>query len=133
MHDLVRTSFSTGNRAAWAGEAVGYGGAHKRHKESLPATCEQCGSAKNVHAALRRDTPLEFLKFSIEAGTFGLRYSTRVEDYRSLCIRCHRDHDLRTHCGHGHLFDAANTYTRPDNGKRTCRACQRRREAQRAA
>lgn len=34
----------------------------------------------------------------------------------------------RTHCPHGHLFDAENTYVRPDGG-RQCRACERARKA----
>lgn len=35
---------------------------------------------------------------------------------------------VKTHCDAGHLFDAANTYVRPD-GYRDCRACKRDRQA----
>lgn len=38
-----------------------------------------------------------------------------------------------THCRRGHLFDAANTYVRPDNGRRQCRACARERARTRRA
>ncbi len=38
-------------------------------------------------------------------------------------------HSRQTHCIHGHPFDAANTYLRP-NGKRDCRACRRRSKAE---
>jgi hypothetical protein len=40
----------------------------------------------------------------------------------------HKQHvalHLRTHCAHGHLFDAENTYARPDYPGRQCRACKR--------
>ena len=35
----------------------------------------------------------------------------------------------KTHCIHGHEFTDENTYLRPDNGKRQCRACTRERHA----
>lgn len=35
---------------------------------------------------------------------------------------------VKTHCDAGHLFDAANTYVRPD-GYRDCRACKASRQA----
>ncbi|MBA3688454.1 MAG: HNH endonuclease [Chloroflexi bacterium] len=38
----------------------------------------------------------------------------------------------QTHCIHGHAFTGANLYQRP-SGKRECRACGRRRDAQRRA
>lgn len=34
----------------------------------------------------------------------------------------------RTHCPRGHLFDRANTYVRPDNGRQQCRTCARERQ-----
>jgi|GEM_PF-1714746 len=37
----------------------------------------------------------------------------------------------QTHCLRGHPFDEANTYRRPDNDARQCRACSRLRNAQR--
>ena len=40
---------------------------------------------------------------------------------------------VKTHCDHGHEFDAANTYIRPDNGARMCRECKRIRDRARAA
>lgn len=33
-----------------------------------------------------------------------------------------------THCKRGHPFDETNTYLRPNDGKRACKACQRQRE-----
>lgn len=36
----------------------------------------------------------------------------------------------KTHCKHGHAFDEANTYIKK-TGKRDCRACHRRQEAER--
>lgn len=49
---------------------------------------------------------------------------TVAENKRRITLR-------RTHCKRGHPFDGANTYLRPDNGLRQCRACAkvRRREA----
>lgn len=40
---------------------------------------------------------------------------------RSDGITAH--YSRRTHCKHGHPFNTANTYIRPDNGTRVCRAC----------
>lgn len=37
------------------------------------------------------------------------------------------NHRSKTHCVHGHAFDGANTYIRPDTGQRVCRACWGRR------
>lgn len=34
-------------------------------------------------------------------------------------------HGTKTHCVHGHAFDAQNTYIRPDTGTRQCRSCSR--------
>lgn len=34
---------------------------------------------------------------------------------------------VKSHCIHGHEFDFSNTYIQPKTGKRTCRACSRRR------
>lgn len=39
----------------------------------------------------------------------------------------------KTHCKHGHRFDASNTYINPGSGARACRACLRRNAAERAA
>lgn len=39
-------------------------------------------------------------------------------------------HGSKTHCVRGHAFDQANTYIRPDNGTRQCRACSRDRDRQ---
>jgi hypothetical protein len=33
----------------------------------------------------------------------------------------------QTHCVHGHPFDEANTYLKPNNGTRVCRVCRNRR------
>lgn len=54
---------------------------------------------------------------------------TRSENVRrGLMARLSTDVDgLRTHCINGHPFNDENTYIRPDNGKRACRACKRER------
>ena len=52
-----------------------------------------------------------------------------------VAIACARSAELRralTHCKHGHPYDAANTYRRPD-GHRACKACLRRRLHERRA
>jgi integrase/recombinase XerD len=56
-----------------------------------------------------------------------------LENIQSLCRRCHMDVDgrlyqrppRRTHCKHGHEFNAENTYTNPTTGKRACKTCVR--------
>lgn len=48
---------------------------------------------------------------------------------RSVSVARRND---KTHCKHGHEFTPENTYTRPD-GKRSCRQCQRDREATKRA
>lgn len=39
--------------------------------------------------------------------------------------RSPRTFAAKTHCPHGHPYDGANTYVRPDNGGRQCRQCRR--------
>ena len=51
----------------------------------------------------------------------------------TLAENTRRAHGGRTHCKHGHEFTEANTYTWSKTGRRTCRACHRRHEAERRA
>ena len=47
----------------------------------------------------------------------------RVNVLRGVAGQANRD---KTHCAHGHPFDAVNTYVDPSTGKRSCRECRRR-------
>jgi hypothetical protein len=56
-----------------------------------------------------------------------LAYGTHSENTQDMirngkCVKLNQ-----THCVHGHLYDTANTYRRPD-GRRKCRTCNRERE-----
>lgn len=71
----------------WAGDAVGIGGAHKRHRAALPKQCERCGRTEGrLDAALREETPVERLLGSVRLRR---HYSVRTEDYMRLCRPCH--------------------------------------------
>lgn len=75
----------------WAGDEVGYGGAHKRHRAELPSRCEHCGATEGIlHAALRVDAPREHLLCFVRAR---LLYSPLTEDYIRLCPGCHVKYD----------------------------------------
>ena len=50
---------------------------------------------------------------------------TRVENIRPAAA-------VKTHCPAGHPYDEANTYVRPGTVHRTCKACSRQRDLQRA-
>lgn len=52
-----------------------------------------------------------------------LRYDSHEENVNDM-LHVHNTHVYKsaTHCIHGHQFDAANTYIRPD-GNRDCRQC----------
>jgi hypothetical protein len=50
---------------------------------------------------------------------------TRAENLRRGHVGGDRHNRMKTHCLHGHPFDASNTYLY--RGRRLCKACQRRR------
>lgn len=78
----------------WAGDAVGYGGAHKRHRALLPRRCESCGSTQGrLDAALRHETPLERLRGCVRRKRI---FSTATADYIRLCRSCHLRYDRNT-------------------------------------
>ncbi len=54
-----------------------------------------------------------------------LEVVTRSENImRGRAPEINRQRQLsKTHCPHGHAYDRENTYIRPDNGVRLCRAC----------
>lgn len=75
----------------WRGDAVGYGGAHKRHRAALPQRCAHCGrSDGRLDAALRHDAPSERLLWCDKRRRW---YSPRTEDYMRLCRSCHLTYD----------------------------------------
>jgi WhiB family redox-sensing transcriptional regulator len=79
----------------------------------------------------------ECLKYAVRTGQlFGVWGGKTQAEIRRMITRAHAGHPLarhvppghfnadKTHCKHGHPFDAANTYYAP-NGERRCRACLR--------
>ena len=75
----------------WAGELVGYGGAHKRHRAALPPYCEHCGTGEGqLDAALRHDAPAEHLRSCVRRRRV---FSPFTEDYVRLCRTCHTAYD----------------------------------------
>lgn len=77
----------------WAGEAVGYSGAHKRHRAALPKFCANCGASEAIlDAALRHDIPASHLTWD---EVRRLHYSADTDDYMTLCRGCHVAYDRR--------------------------------------
>lgn len=77
----------------WRGDAVGYMGAHKRHRAALPRECAHCGRADGrLDVALRNDVPDERL---LGAVRYKRHYSVHAEDYLRLCRSCHNSYDGR--------------------------------------
>jgi hypothetical protein len=75
----------------WAGDAVGYAGAHKRHRATLPKSCAHCGRRTGrLDVALRKDTPPERLLGSVRLRR---HYSIHSDDYMRLCRSCHCKYD----------------------------------------
>lgn len=60
-----------------------------------------------------------------------LAYGTPSENGADM-VRHGRGHVAKTHCPHGHAYDEANTYRRPDGG-RDCIACRTERQRRYAA
>jgi hypothetical protein len=73
------------------------------------------------------------LAFAVDTGQmFGIWGGRTQREVRSLIARARAGrvsrgyaHADKTHCAHGHPFDAANTYYTP-TGERRCRACRAR-------
>lgn len=100
----------------WKGEDASYWAKHRRvdRLRGKPKRCEWCGL----------DDPERQYQWANLTGNYD-----DADDYVRLCVRCHRNYDVRhriTHCPRGHLYDEANTYNQP-NGERLCRTCRRER------
>ena len=63
----------------------------------------------------------------------GDKQDNRPENLELVDIREHPKLHAGETCGKGHRMDAANIYVRPDNGRRSCRACRRERHVRDAA
>lgn len=75
----------------WRGAQVGYGGAHKRHRASLPLECAHCGTVEGrLDVALRSAVPESRLVFCEKRGRC---YSVDPADYLRLCRSCHVRYD----------------------------------------
>ncbi len=72
---------------AWTGDAASYEAVHHRLGGKRPP-CTACGATQNLHWALNHQT------CSTPQTSSRGPYSTRREDYISLCARCHRKFDL---------------------------------------
>lgn len=61
----------------------------------------------------------------------GMKFSTDLDRYKPMCLRCHRLYDKSTitHCPHGHPYAGENLIM--DAGKRKCRTCVYERNAKR--
>lgn len=55
-----------------------------------------------------------------------LKYGTHAENEQDKLRHGTHNHARKTHCVHGHPFDAGNTYISPGSGQRVCRACSAR-------
>ena len=51
------------------------------------------------------------------------KYSHKREDYKELCVSCHRLLDKKGVCNKGHVLTPENSYVKPSNGDRSCRIC----------
>lgn len=52
-----------------------------------------------------------------------LRWGTHSENRLDMVRNGNHHNAKKTHCKHGHPFDADNTYITPSNGARQCKAC----------
>jgi ribosomal protein S27AE len=86
--------------------------------------CVRCGEQAE-HWAYDHSDPDEVIGFGGGGGS--CTYSTDLTCYQPMCSRCHHafdaEHQAATHCGKGHEFTPENTYRRPSDGHRACRAC----------
>lgn len=77
---------------AWAGDDVGYTGAHQRvaRQRGRPTHCIECGECSPFR---RYQWSLNWeSKNLVTRG--GLTFSTSVSDYDRLCVPCHKRRDL---------------------------------------
>lgn len=107
-----------------------YNRIHYAARKVIGTSCVQCGSTGTIEAALVRSADPENLR--VDRGT-GSPYSIRTDDYRAMCVPCHRHYDFvegRTSCSRGHEYTQENTHVKPD-GSRQCRTCNRERASER--
>lgn len=105
------------------GTAWGYKKIHLQARRTMNMVCIGCGATERLEAALQPTASTENLRVEPEKG---LCYSVEVDDYRAMCIPCHRRLDLFTHCKRGHEYTPENTLWRSaGSGYRICRTCRR--------
>lgn len=108
-------------------DVVCYSQAHRRIKKALgKAEYYSCADRCGQHAkdwSYEGGCPEELT----EPNGAALRiYCLHQEHYRPRCGPCHyrHDHELNTHCKHGHLLDEDNLVpSLADKGWRVCRQC----------
>lgn len=61
-----------------------------------------------------------------------LRWDTPSANQLDSVAHGTHSHARKTHCKHGHAYNASNTYMTPGRGDRQCRACKAAREAKRS-
>lgn len=82
--NIIRTQFKKGSLGekskAWKGDNVGYGGLHGwiRSQKGKPTFCEN----DSTHKSKR-----------YEWSSISRKYTRDLNDYRSLCLKCHRKYD----------------------------------------
>ena len=116
-------------------EAVCEGVARADYDPFFPETPEAEADALAMCRICPAKAPC--LAYAVETGqAFGIWGGKTQRELRRLIVRAHsgRPHGRRvppghpnahkTHCKHGHPFDAVNTYYAA-NGERRCRACRR--------
>ncbi|OPZ89050.1 MAG: hypothetical protein BWY74_02891 [Firmicutes bacterium ADurb.Bin419] len=79
-----RINFSGNNHFAWKGNEVGYNALHAWIKRVLgsPSFCENC-----------KDSSRKMYHWANLSG----EYKRDVSDWKRLCVRCHKNFDLRRH------------------------------------
>lgn len=111
----------------WKGDAVGYSGLHYWVRKNLgkAAKCEECHTTETYR-----------FEWANKSGL----YLRSVDDWMSLCVKCHRRFDAarrpkkplryerETHCSNGHEYAVVGVYL---NGQRTpvCKKCQSEKSA----
>lgn len=122
----------------FTGDSVGYFGAHRRLRDLRgPAKTHPCAHCpqRAGHWAYDHKDP------KAKSGPGGLKYSTDLNRYIPLCVRCHSVFDTShgahrrraplTHCKRGHEMSKDNTEVGSDGGRR-CKTCRRARQQKRS-